>query len=401
MTAVWIGVAAAVVALALALALPAISDVLSVLRVAFGRRRALVGGTPSSDSRPPFLLFLVPAHDEELLIGRTAAALGALDYPLDRMRIAVVADNCSDATAEMARDAGLEVFERRDPARPGKPYALEWALEEVGLDGVDAVVIVDADTEIDPDFGRALAIRAPLEGVAFQGFNGVSNPEDNSLTRMSAVFSSARYHFQFPLKERVGLNVPIQGAGSVLGGELLRERGWEAFSICEDWELYAIYTLAGIRIGVEPRARILAQEARSLSQSRSQRERWAAGKITVLLNQFLPILRSGSVGFHQKLDLLGELLAPGPAVHLGVAVVLVAVTVLLPLPIAPWIIALVLLGVSRTALYSGLAILAAPRPVRTAAAFMYLPFYTVWRLGVQVLSFRMVGNKPWVRTERH
>jgi cellulose synthase/poly-beta-1,6-N-acetylglucosamine synthase-like glycosyltransferase len=313
----------------------------------------------------------------------------------------VVADNCTDRTADLARGAGLECIERTDPVKRGKPFAIEWALRELGLDGVDAVVIVDADTLIDPGFAEAIASRAPLGSITLQAFNGVSNPEDNSITRMSAVFSSARYDFAFPLKERAGLTVPIQGAGSVIGGEILRTDGWRAFSICEDWELYALYTEMGIHMGVEPRARILAQEARSFAQSRSQRERWAAGKITVFLRHFFPLLRSRAVSLHQKLDVLGELAAPGPAVHLGMGVLILLAALLLPLPGRLWIAVLIVAGLARTATYTKLAIVKDPHPVRAALSFLFLPFYTVWRVAIQILSLRMLGDKPWVRTERH
>ena len=69
----------------------------------------------------------------------------ALDYPAERHQIIVVADNCTDATAQVARDAGVTVWERHDAVRRGKPYAIAWAVEQLDLVANDGVVIIDAD----------------------------------------------------------------------------------------------------------------------------------------------------------------------------------------------------------------------------------------------------------------
>ena len=94
---------------------------------------------------------VVPAHDEEAGIARTIASLAALDYPASMFRVVVVADNCSDATAERARAAGATVLERVDTQRRGKGYALSFAFDACLRDGrASAVVVVDADTSVSP-----------------------------------------------------------------------------------------------------------------------------------------------------------------------------------------------------------------------------------------------------------
>src|SRR5438094_422586 len=118
------------------------------------RARPRVG---TSADRETFAI-LVPAHDEERVIARTLASLAGLEYPRDRFSVHVVADNCSDDTAAIARDRGTCVHERTDPHRPGKGAALNWLVDEVLAEHrhVDAFVIVDADSELSPDFLHAM-----------------------------------------------------------------------------------------------------------------------------------------------------------------------------------------------------------------------------------------------------
>ncbi len=113
----------------------------------------------------------------------------------------------------------------------------------------------------------------------------------------------------------------------------------------------------------------------------------------------LPLLRSGRVSLRQKLDAIAELSAPGPALHLALALLGSAVVLLLRLP--PAIALLLLASLLRPLVYAVLALRAQPDPVRAVAAFAFLPLYAFWRVGAAASALRMVGDKPWVRTQRH
>lgn len=375
--------------------LPSLSDLVSLTRV----RRA--APRRDGEGRPlPRLLFLVPAHNEELLLPDCLRSLAALDYPADAKAVVVVADNCTDGTAEIARAHRVQCLERSDPVNRGKPYAIAWALERLPLDEYDCVFIIDGDATVDPQFARAMARIDGLADKAVQGNNGISNPSENALTRMSAVFGAARYQFAYPLKQAAGLSVPLQGCGMGVGTRVLKQYGWQAFSICEDWEMYALLTAAGVRCCLAPDARTYAQEASSLHQSASQRRRWTGGKYTVLVKTAPVILRSNA-SWHQKLDAIAELVSPGPVVHLGTALVLSAGALLAGVPGAVWLAAALLGSLIRTGIYTVAGLWASQERGKALLSFLYLPIYAVWRLGIQVTSFGMVGSKPWVRTRRH
>ena len=381
------------------LLLPTISDVVTLVRLAIRRPRDTNPSGTTNAASPPNLLFLVPAHDEELLIEACLRSLTRLRYPAERMTIVVVADNCTDRTADLARRMGVRCLERHDVEQRGKPWAIAWALDRLALGDHQAIVIVDADSIVDPGFAAALAAAAPLEDRAVQAYNDVGNRTENALTRMATVLSTARFRFMNAVKRRASLNVPLAN-GLCIGTGVLARHGWTAFSICEDWELYAILTERGVSVASVPDARIYSQEASSLTQSSSQRRRWTAGRIAVLARYAWPLGRSSRIGAHQKVDAFGELTAPGPAVQLGVVALLSAIALLLHVPGAPWIVAALWLSIARTIVYTLAALRVDIEPGRATMAFAFLPVYTIWRLGVQLTAVVASRRTPWIRTDR-
>lgn len=377
------------------LLLPTVSDILSLAR----RARGFVGH-PKPPAALPRFVFLVPAHNEELLIGGCLQSLLALRYSGAHREIVVIADNCTDSTAVIARASGVRCLERRDPVRAGKPYAIAWAISMLELSEYDAVVIVDADSLIDPDFATGLAASAPIREKAIQCYNDVSNRSENALTRMAAVFSAMRCRYINEFKTRAGLNCPL-GNGLCIGTSVLQRLGWTAFSISEDTELYAILTQNGIRIESAAAARIYSQEARSLRQSGSQRKRWTAGNLGVLARHGGPLLRSAHIGFRQKLDSFAELTAPAPAVHLGLVLLAGMLTTVTRAPGALLLVAALFASLVRPAIFASVALRSDPDPKAAIRAFAFFPLYMLWRLGVQVTALAAIGTQTWVRTERH
>jgi len=184
-----------------------------------------------------------------------------------------------------------------------------------------------------------------------------------------------------------------------VGSQILLRHGWTAFSICEDWELYAQFTAQGIRTECAPGAVVYAQETHTLSESLSQRQRWTAGKLTVLGRWGPRILRSRHVGVRQSLDAIGELTALGPVLQLGAVVFLVALSVVLGLPwVAP---ALIAASLVRVLVYSVAALCVQPDPLASLAAFVFLPVYAVWRLRAAIGSVGLLRGQSWIRTQRH
>lgn len=381
--------------------LPSLSDLLVVL---LRLVRKPDGDTPAQALPPPNLVVLVPAHDEEQLVGRVVRSLRLADYPPERRRIVVVADNCTDETARIATDEGALCLVRDDPARPGKPQALAWAISRIAewrdFDWASCI-IVDADAVVESDFLRAIGCTPNLRSVIGQARNGVENPRESWLTVLADLLVRARYDILFQWKAQCGLNCPTAGNGTFIGRELL-QGGWQSFSLAEGWDLYARTTLKGGRSAYVPGARVASQEARSMKQSASQRRRWSAGRWHVLREMGWRLLTEKNVWWLQRLDALCELANPGPVVHV-VAVVVVALPLVLLSGVAIDGVAalLVLIGLLPYVLTYTLAIANHPEPANVGKALLRLPAYTLWRIPLGLRSLAVQATAKWEKTERH
>jgi 1,2-diacylglycerol 3-beta-glucosyltransferase len=381
-------------ALVAVLWLPAVSELVALFR----RRHPTLAEHSGSTAK---LLFLVPAHDEQLLIAECVDSLVGMEYPRAMRRIVVIADNCADATAQLAREHGAEVLERHDKTLPGKPRAIRWALDQSDLEQWDACVIVDADSTVDPGFATALARFMPLRSCAVQAYFGARNEWDSWLTRLGGVLARGRYEVSYPLRQAAGLNCPLTGNGMCIGAGLLRDGGWQAFSLTEDWELYASYTTRGVPIRYARNALLFSEEARSMKEGGTQRRRWQAGRGWVLRHWWRPLLTSRRIGWHQKLDALAELAGPSPVIHLVLALTIAAVSWLV-LGGSPgiWLALLALGSLAPLLITTGIVFIRHPQPFRTAVAFVMLPPYAVWRI-VMALRTVLLPEEMWRKTERH
>ena len=372
---------------------------LSELICLFARRRE-VAASDSSTVESPRLLFLVAAHDEELLIARCVRSLMEMTYPATHRRVIVIADNCSDATATLAREQGADCFERTDPTLPGKPRAIDWALKQIDLRLWDACVIVDADSTVAKTFALGLAKLAPLNDIVFQPNNGVHNEFENWLTRLGGLLGRCRFQVIYPLKQSAGLNCPISN-GMGIGTNLLMRDGWRSYSITEDTELYAIYTEAGVTMRHAGAADLFSQESRSLQEGATQRRRWIAGRLRILREWAPRLLRSPNIGWRQKLDALVELALPAPVLHLVVVIAVTSAALMLVRgKLGLWIAYLAIVSLSAIVFNTLTAIWRHPQPWRTASSFLMLPVYAVWRLVVILGTLVTMRDTTWRRTSR-
>ena len=385
------------------LALPLVSWLVTLWRASLNRvsSNSRILGNEAQHARIP-LLFLVPAHNEMKVIGRCVQSLMGQNYPTERFTVIVVADNCDDETERIARKLGADCLVRLDPDRLGKPHAIAWALGEIGdLSKWEACVIIDADSEVAPDFAAVLASSAPLRKKALQAYYGISNPGGSWLTRLACLLGRARYEVEYPLKSRAQLNCPLTGNGMCIGSDILAQHGWTAFSLTENWELYADYTTRGIRIDLANQARLYALESESLSGSRTRRSRWLRGRAHVLGAYWRPICRSRLIGWHQKLDAIAELATLPPTVHTFVA--LAGATILflvLDDSVGRWFGAGALVTLLPLASASAVSLAKDPEPGKAATALLLLPFYALWRVWLLLETLLLHRESVWRKTER-
>ena len=348
------------------------------------------------------IIVLVPAHDEQDRIEACLASIAGAGSPAGMgIETVVVADNCSDATAQRAASPGVLVLVRDEPAEPGKPRAISWALERLDLRGVDAIVIVDADSILSGDFFFGLERSGIARNEAIQGYFATLDESRSWLTLLSGLWARVRYEVQYPRLDRRGLNVPLTGNGMCIGADLLAG-GWPSFSLAEDLSMYARWTAEGVRIRYARDAVLWSEEVQSLSHGVGQRLRWSRGRTQALREALASIWRSHAIGPVQKLHATRVLALPGPVTSLTVAIAsALAGWVLLPPPWRFAVLAGSTLSMLPTVRDTLIAIRHHPRPVAVVGALARLPVYLVWRLMVTLRSAFGPRNQAWRRTERH
>jgi hypothetical protein len=192
---------------------------------------------------------VIPAHNEAMVIERTVASLRRLDWPAELFRVVVVADNCTDATATLARAAGAEVLERHDATLRGKGYALAFAFQASrARQWADAVVVIDADAEASSNLLQAFAARIEAGAEAVQAHYGVLNPWASWRTRLITIAKASFHIVRSRARERLGLSCGIRGNGWCVTHKLLAKVPYQAFSLTEDLEYGIDLGLAGYRV---------------------------------------------------------------------------------------------------------------------------------------------------------
>jgi hypothetical protein len=244
----------------------------------------------SLPSRRRFLV-LVPAHDEEPVIGPVLEALARVDYPRDAYVVVVVADNCSDRTAEVADRAGVTVWERHDPERRGKGYALNWALARAAAElDHDSVLMIDADCIASPNLLAVVAARLDAGHDAVQVDYTVASPE-RSLSIALRYAAFALMNTVRPMgKTHLGLSSGLLGTGMAFRREALEAVPWEAFSIVEDAEYHAMFVASGRKVVFDRTAGVCSAMPGSLAGSKDQQMRWEGGRSVTIRQTTAPLV---------------------------------------------------------------------------------------------------------------
>jgi cellulose synthase/poly-beta-1,6-N-acetylglucosamine synthase-like glycosyltransferase len=364
----------------------------------------LIRGTRVTDDDPAKEIerrfaIVIPAHDEELLIGDVLGSLSRVDYPSDRIRVHVIADNCSDETAERARSMGAIVFERNDLQNRGKGQALAWLLERLDLTEFDAVAFFDADNLVDPRFFRSMNRELAQGHRCLQGYYGISNPNETAMTRLLSVTYVMKNLLFNAGKTLLGLSVSLMGTGMVFHRDVIERYGWESTTIGEDLEQTLRLHEAGEYIQFVPDALSLAQEASTLRQGYTQRQRWASGRRVLAAAARSAIVRGVRNGSPWQIELGIELLMPGYSKLLNWTLAASVVSVAL-ISRSPGLIVVVAAAFS----YQVLEILVAMRVMgaglQTLKALMFAPVFLVWKAAIDFLATIGYRRDAWVRTER-
>ncbi len=264
--------------------LPGVLELLLVTSGA-GRRKAPLGGDPSQFS----LAVVVPAHNEEALIGRCVASLLASAEAVARCSIVVVADNCTDGTAQRAREAGARVLVRHDLTQVGKGHALRFAFDSLMHEGFDGFLIVDADSMVSSNLIPAIARGLAGGADAMQTRYRVAQPLDTNRKRLLDVALLAFNVLRPKGRDGWNLSAGILGNGFALSRQTLLAVPYSADSIVEDLEYHLLLVAARKKVRFADAATVYGDMPDDAKSQLSQRARWEGGRVRVAA-QWIPKL---------------------------------------------------------------------------------------------------------------
>ncbi len=245
--------------------------------------------------RRPRLAVLVPAHNEERLVATTLETLQPELAEGDR--ILVVAHNCTDGTASVAREAGALVHEAADDGTGGKPDAVTAGLEALDQDPPEIVAIIDADCTVEPGSLEALARAAARTQGPVQGIYLFRAPEGSSGTNPVSKLALTVKNWVRPLGlHHLGLPCLLNGSGSAYPFEVLRKAPHGKGSIAEDYQLSIDLALVGHPTRFCPGARILSELPTQERTAYKQRKRWEHGHLQLFLRTAPRLLLRGFFG---------------------------------------------------------------------------------------------------------
>ena len=376
---------------------------------AFGQKK-----TPLRVDQPSHkFLILIPAHNEETLLPKTLNNLNQLDYPQELFEIHVVADNCTDSTAELARQSGAIAHERFNTDLRGKGYALQWLLQRLWDDNVphDALIIVDADTVVSQNFLKVMDSRLLQGDRVIQAYYAVLDPEKSwgiSL-RYAAL---AVLHYLRPLGRMVlGGSTGLKGNGMVFRAEIMQNREWSS-SLTEDIEFHMELVLDGEQVMFAPDAVVWAEMPETLADSDTQNERWEQGRLQ-MAKTYIPKLLTNMFSKEEKysgrrfllFDAAMEHIIPPFSILAASSLFLLISTGVLYF-IQPTLFSTINFGFAIFILtgqiiylFAGLSLAKAPWGVYKA--MLYAPVFIIWKLLLYVRVLVKKTDSSWIRTARN
>lgn len=239
--------------------------------------------------------FLIAAHNEQSVIGQLIESIKNQDYPKDLISIFVVADACTDNTAEIARKAGAYVYERNDLARKGKSWALNMGfnniLNEFGEDRFDAFLIFDADNLLDPRYVQEMNKVIDMGYLVATSYRNSKNFDASWISAAYGIWFIREARFLNNARMIAKASCAISGSGWAISNKLVKAmHGWDFHTLTEDIQLSTFCAAHGIRIGYAPGV-FYDEQPVTFKASWTQRMRWTKGFYEVFFSYYKDLFR--------------------------------------------------------------------------------------------------------------
>ena len=229
---------------------------------------------------------LICARNEEAVIADLIDSLHGQTYPQDKLKIFVMADNCTDRTADAARAAGATVYERFDREKVGKGYALDALLGHIAQDepeGFDGYFVFDADNLLRPDYIERMNETFSDGHDIVTSYRNSKNYGDNWISAGYGLWFLRESEYLNHARMLLGTSCAVSGTGFLFSRKVLREQGgWPFHLLIEDIQFSVSHILDGYKIAFCPQAELFDEQPVTFRQSWRQRMRWSRGYLQVL-----------------------------------------------------------------------------------------------------------------------
>ena len=225
---------------------------------------------------------VIAARNEEAVIGNLLDSIAAQDYPEELLRVFVVADNCTDRTAEIARSHAAFCYERHDTKRCTKGYALEFLFRcierDFGIESFDGYFIFDADNLLKSDYVSRMNDAFDSGERVVVSYRNTKNLGDGWLSSTYALHWLRTCRLEHCARSALGISCRIQGTGVLFSNEFVRD-GWHYTSLTEDRAFSSVVVTKGVTISYQHEAQFWDEQPNSLYIACRQRLRWAKGNL--------------------------------------------------------------------------------------------------------------------------
>ena len=283
---------------------------------------------PHSPEKLNRIAVLIAARNEQSVIGQLIDSLKGQSYPVQLLDIYVGADNCTDATCDVARAHGAVVYERFDTQKVGKGYVLNFLLNKIKQSGqkYDAYVVLDADNIVDVNFITEIN-RVYCDGYDIVTcYRNSKNYGDNWISAGYALWFLREARYLNGARFSLGSSCAVSGTGFLFSERIIKScGGWNFFLLTEDIE-FSIYNITnGMKIGYAADAVIYDEQPVSFAQSWRQRLRWSRGYLQVFGRYWRKLLTGICRGSFSCFDMTMNIMPAAVLTGISTAVNLAAV----------------------------------------------------------------------------
>ena len=363
---------------------------------------SLIPGRKSSFDKDklPRLAVLIPSHNEEAIVAGILQDVKSQVQENDR--VIVIADNCEDSTAAVAKSHGAEAFERFDETDRGKAYALKFALEKLEADPPEVVIVVDADCRISSDALAYLSSKAAKLDRPVQGSYIFGEQQDGVASNNASSFTLWFKNHIRPLGSlRLGMPCQLTGSGMAFPWHVIRKVNVANQSLAEDTTLGLELAYAGHPATVCPEARIDGHVPKEWGTLVQQRRRWEQGYLESILSNAPKMTLRSITSFKPGLLWAAFDLCIPPLALLGIAWAILTLPAVVLALLGGTALPAIVLGVGAILMGSSLVLgwLVHCRDKVPAKAILAMPWFLVRKVAIYA-SLLLKREKVWLRTER-